>query len=406
MYFIDDPLTPELTEEPVVPTEPTLPFVFDQEHVGCKITLYRSVNYYQSIADAPLANWVRKKPLQIIPFAGKDLNAFYNRKSLSFFGKGDVQTANSSDVVAHELGHALLDALRPDFWNVQSLEIWAFHESWSDIVAIVSILQSDKLIDHILKETGGNLHLSNTASRIAAQIGHVEYGRNYLRDAAIRFNYMIPTRLPKKAAEDKLSSESHSFSRVFASAWYEFFVRLYEKLGGGKEALKTARDHAFKCLWKAAKVTPATVRFFGILTKNIAAANHHNVAASVFQEWKLIQPQIRMLSNQTLSDFHQKPTDQVVATDSGTIIHRKSKALFKLSDHVVTALAANPLADVKIEIPNDSYFEFDGEGKLVEEIVPSLDEIVESSVFCLSHVKTGRNQMWRIKNRKLERSRI
>ena len=61
-----------------------------------------------------------RKKLQLLQDAGEDLNAFYDRASFSFFhmaiGGVTFFSGASTDVVAHELGHGLLDSVRPDFF--------------------------------------------------------------------------------------------------------------------------------------------------------------------------------------------------------------------------------------------------------------------------------------------------
>lgn len=58
---------------------------------------------------------------------GVDFNAYYNRRSLSFFHGGPPEdrffSGASTDVVAHEAGYAFLDAIRPDLWNSSLFEI-------------------------------------------------------------------------------------------------------------------------------------------------------------------------------------------------------------------------------------------------------------------------------------------
>ena len=46
----------------------------------------------------------------------------------------------STDVVAHEIGHGLLDAIRPDLWDAAFLEAGAFHEAFGDCIAILTAL--------------------------------------------------------------------------------------------------------------------------------------------------------------------------------------------------------------------------------------------------------------------------
>src|SRR5690349_1148122 len=88
--------------------------------------------------------WQRDNGPRLIAFAdeGRDLNAFYDRGGLHFFHDvvrgSTVFSAESPDVVCHELGHAVLDAVKPQLWDAASLESAAFHESFGDISAILS----------------------------------------------------------------------------------------------------------------------------------------------------------------------------------------------------------------------------------------------------------------------------
>jgi len=65
--------------------------------------------------------------------AGDRLNAVYTGGDVRFFSTEvdgtRVSTAESPDVVSHELGHAVLDAIRPQLWDAMSHEVAAFH-SW------------------------------------------------------------------------------------------------------------------------------------------------------------------------------------------------------------------------------------------------------------------------------------
>ena len=72
------------------------------------------------------AKWQgNRSKLDLKQDAGDDLNAFYNRASFSFFHKAVAGTTyfagESTDVVAHEVGHGLLDSVRPDFFSVNFL---------------------------------------------------------------------------------------------------------------------------------------------------------------------------------------------------------------------------------------------------------------------------------------------
>ncbi len=76
---------------------------------------------------------------------GEDLNAYYDRRALNFFhgfaGGGTVYSGESPDVVCHEQGHAILDAIKPELFNAGSNEVAAFHEAFGDMSAILAALK-------------------------------------------------------------------------------------------------------------------------------------------------------------------------------------------------------------------------------------------------------------------------
>src|SRR3989337_1473231 len=110
------------------------------------------------------------EPLEIYPHANKGRTAYYDRslKSLRFeyfhiLWKYSVFSCRSVDVVSHETGHAILDALKPT-WNFTepgrriSLEIAALQEALCDLTSIFFALSQLDLVEYIISETKANLH--------------------------------------------------------------------------------------------------------------------------------------------------------------------------------------------------------------------------------------------------------
>jgi hypothetical protein len=56
------------------------------------------------------------------------------------------------------MGHAILDAIKPQLWDAASQEIPAFHESFGDMSAILSALQLQPLRLAVLQETSGRIY--------------------------------------------------------------------------------------------------------------------------------------------------------------------------------------------------------------------------------------------------------
>ncbi len=186
----------------------------------------------------PGVSWHVGKVLPVDLDHGDDLNAFYDRVGLRFFhgtvGARTFFSGESPDVVCHEEGHAVLDSIKPQLWDAASLEIAAFHESFADMSALLSALQVPSLRHGVLAETAGVLYRNSRLSRLAEQLGWaIRQGHptlvdpDCLRNAVNSFFYRDPNTLPSNAPASNLSSEPHSFSRVFTSAFFEGLSNMF-----------------------------------------------------------------------------------------------------------------------------------------------------------------------------------
>src|SRR5262245_11384248 len=205
---------------------------------------------------------------------GLDLNAFYDRHGLHFFHdtvKGvTVYSGESPDVACHELGHAVLDALRPQLWDAMAGEVAAFHESFGDMSAMLSGLQLASLRQEVLAETSSHVDRSSRLSRLAEQLGWAvrqnhpdEVDPDCLRNASNSFFYTDPVDLPPSAPASSLSSEPHSFSRVFTGAFLNILAGMFAAQPKHNSAglLAAARDAA-TILINGVKATPVVPSFY------------------------------------------------------------------------------------------------------------------------------------------------
>jgi hypothetical protein len=132
---------------------------------------------------------VQGNRLFIIPHAGYGENAYYDRnsKSLQFYYYGDPKdpkyTCLSHDIVAHETGHAILDGLRPYYYNFTSVQTAAFHEFVADLAAILSGLRNNQVRLNTSKKTGGDLTRDNVIQGLAEEFGYHISGVKPLREA-------------------------------------------------------------------------------------------------------------------------------------------------------------------------------------------------------------------------------
>ncbi len=429
-YLLNDPTTPELVELVSLPSTPKRlkfnvrgykPGIVTGRAVNCHITVGSTINYMEKIGKRvgfPFRKWASTRNLTVIPNAGHKLNAYYNKRSLVFFNainpltNKPIFTADSADVVAHELGHALLDSLRPDIWRMQGTEIWAFHEAFADITAILSRMQYDTLLHLMLKETGGNLLKSNVVSRIGEELGGVAYkvtkgikgNPKFLRDATVLYKYVSPSNLPKETLAEQLANEPHSFGRVFLSAWYRYMVGIFNreiKTKRGLEAIKIARDTAAQTVIKAAATAPRVTNFLNAVAKNMyinekqSGANNEKIIKQVFEKSNILKSnQIKLLSY----------TEEPMAYHS-----IKRQKIIKLSDLRVSAQSGqNYLQDVEIEITAVEYLVLDKNGTVIDQIVNDEEAAIKDAVLCASIIEGDERvkNMWEIKKGKLERKYI
>lgn len=224
--------------------------------------LRRTADFWATIVPAGTA-WELGKVLPVDVNSGVDLNAFYTRggggfsPGLHFFHDAVAGrtyfSGESPDVACHEMGHAVLDAIRPQLFDAQTIEAAAFHESFGDMSALLSGLQVPSFRQAVLNETGGKLSRNSRLSRLAEQLGaaiRVQHpdavDPDCLRNASNSFFYRDPQTLPPSAPASQLSSEPHSFSRVFTGGFLEIVAGIFglQATSDSNALLKTSEDAA------------------------------------------------------------------------------------------------------------------------------------------------------------------
>lgn len=382
-----------------------------QQAMALKQIVHDSLTFLISKTPKKITSWSAVQALMLMARAGKDANAYYDRTSLKFFFFGDpvrkknIFTCDSRSIVAHEFGHAYLDILRPDWWDIQSVEVWAFHEAFGDIVALLSALQHDRLIDRAIIETGNDLSKSNILSRLAGDMGiglnNLKYDcpANCLRDMTHRFNYTPPEELPNEGADNILTNESHSFARVFSGAFYDALLQIaIAHINKGfvlRDGMKQARDIMARYMLSAVCKTPTAVRLYDALAKQMIQADiaeggkYEEILRGVFASRKIINPGITMLQDTNMEDFISEINEpyEIQTNGKNKIVRTISSKKIKLTDKLgVMALNNNPLLDLEITIPDESAYFFDDQSKLVDIISSNEAEIVDSAFRCLTYL--------------------
>jgi hypothetical protein len=191
--------------------------------------------------------WGNNGVLEINSHAFIDFNALFSPSAEGlFFGvvpyrpPGQTQVrmfemGTSWEVAAHETGHALLGALKPNRnWSHLGFKTWS--ESFSDQLEMWGSLRDPRRIRYLLATNEGNFNTKNALTVLGEALGGLlgEPGVG-LRDA---FH-------DKKVSNT--SSEEHDRSAVLTGAAYKLFVMIYEGLKnenrlGEVAALEQASD--------------------------------------------------------------------------------------------------------------------------------------------------------------------
>lgn len=212
-------------------------------------------------ADGPLRLIVR-------PFGFSGTNAGYSReagdlsfgyfradeKAAGFTLKGGlISTALSHDIVAHETTHALLDGLRSAFLDPTNVDVPAFHEGFSDLVALFLHFSHADVVEQAIRESGGTISHGSLLTDIAREFGYARSRGG--RADALRSGVDVTgiatfdsDVLPGKDGGPRVYDpklESHALGSVLVSAVFEAFTtivrrktdRFYRIAGLSRDAL-------------------------------------------------------------------------------------------------------------------------------------------------------------------------
>lgn len=224
--------------------------------------------------------------LRIYPRFVREDNAYYDRGlgALSFGFERAAEFAHyrnqpgsnvyivlSRDIVAHEVSHALLDGLRPNFMRPTHRDVPALHEGFSDLVAIFLRFSQPDLVRQAIEGSQGK----DLDSELLVDIGH-QFGFDLIDGHKPLRTAILSPGLADAAVDRKLSyegnDEEHDLGAVLVSAVFEAFRRIYqrktEKLRGVLE-LYRQRLPAEAVHLLAEEATQLARRFLNIVIRAI-----------------------------------------------------------------------------------------------------------------------------------------
>jgi hypothetical protein len=173
-----------------------------------------------------LLNWgFEASRLIVLPHAGYLANAFYEEDTHSLqlysFRQPDGTVYHTSlvhDIVAHETGHALLDAVRDRYTEGNHRETAAVHEAIGDMAAVFAAFSHEVVRSQFLASAGPTLRGPNLVAAIAEDFESSVDGALALRDLA----------RPVDAAVLRNTTDPHVLSQRLSGALWEALIRIHE----------------------------------------------------------------------------------------------------------------------------------------------------------------------------------
>ncbi|MEU6682662.1 hypothetical protein [Streptomyces sp. NPDC046832] len=291
---ITRPMPDLQNSKPRVKIDDRVPGTFDSSDYALRYwsaadALRRSCDWAtEATSEFPLS-WHRSIGRELTAYldTGERLNALYTRghglpAGIHFYhgssGNQSVYSCESPDMVSHETGHAILDAINARLWNVADPEVMAFHEAFGDISAVLSAVRVDSFCTSVIFETDGKLNHSSRLSRVAEQLAWAvrrvrphSVEQTCTRDLANEFFYRDPYSLPPRAPTSQLCNEPHSFSRVFSAAFLDALEAMfYPKTVAD---LQDVAKDVGKLLVTAALATPVSYHYYADLAAHMIAVD-------------------------------------------------------------------------------------------------------------------------------------
>lgn len=251
----------------------------------CREAALRTVALWEEL-NGSLRRWSRSVRLALHQDHACHGAASYDRNSVCFskITAGDDTTfvGASTDVVAHEVGHALLDTIRPELWGLSTFEPAAFHEAFADCMSMFLAL-SDRAIRRRLVPNGlGRTNFVETLAEDlsagqhrARMAGHnVPLNNTGPRHGLNRHSWRDTNGLPDDGPPSMLVRTSHSFGQIFSGSIYDAIRFIYAQEAQSTEAsLNRAMRTTAKLLIRAVKDSPPTTSYFLAIARAMLTAD-------------------------------------------------------------------------------------------------------------------------------------
>jgi hypothetical protein len=184
--------------------------------------------------------WRGQTKLALVPHAFEGRNAYFepNSKAVLFgYYHADTNepganlpgqvifTCLSSDIIAHEVTHAIVHRLRPYFSEATNPDVFAWHEAFADLIALFQHFAYREVVLEAIASTSGSLEKGRALFDLAS-----EFGQSTGRGAALRsaINPDVPTNELRTPDRFKNATEPHERGAVFVAAVFDAFLDRYQ----------------------------------------------------------------------------------------------------------------------------------------------------------------------------------
>jgi hypothetical protein len=183
--------------------------------------------------------------LRIYPHAIRQANAYYSpiKKALLFgyflstpssksvqMPESLVFTCLSHDIIAHETTHAILDGMHNYYNEPTNPDMLAFHEAFSDIVALFQHFTFPEVLTNQIAKTRGELTSQNLLGQLAQEFGSAIGGYGSLRDAIGEMDEQTGQWKAKIPNPDDYKNimEPHARGSILVAAVFDAFINIYK----------------------------------------------------------------------------------------------------------------------------------------------------------------------------------
>lgn len=177
--------------------------------------------------------WRANRRLRLFPHAFEGRNAYFDPRSRAvLFGYYRADTKNpgpnlpgqwvftclSTDIVAHEVTHAIVHRLRRRYSEATNPDVFAWHEAFADLVAVFQHFVFPEVVREAIAAESGTVRLGAALLELAQQFGHSTGRGSALRAA-------LAARQSPEAFH--ASTEPHERGAFLVAAVFDAFLTAY-----------------------------------------------------------------------------------------------------------------------------------------------------------------------------------